>query len=501
MLGADMRSIWSLGRPYAAAVIGVAAITALIGAVRPWLDLPNLGAAYLILVLWLAARHGWPPALSAALLAFLSYNWFFVPPYGTLWISAPRDLLNLVILLVAALAGGRLVSSLAGREARAVADAQESGILNEIAIAALRDPGGDGALSILCERAVSAAGIERITLLAEYGDDLEVVAGAALPERERAEARAALEQRANVGACLRQDQIELLRTFPATPGLAFVLLTGGVAAIKAPRARLSPDNRRLLAALLGLAGLLLDRRWGAAIAERARDLEASNSLKAAILSSISHEVKSPIAALRAGLTTLVMPEAGLREDHRELAAGLDQQASRLDRLVGDLLTMSRLEAGIPPERQPQDVADLVGTVLHALQPRLARFEVSSRISPDLPAVLADELQVERVLTNLLENAMEWTPPGGRIRIGAEAAGDRVEVWVDNDGARIAPADLDQVFDTFWTRRRGGSGLGLAICRRIVDAHGGAIRAENQAEGARFLFELPVAGRMAETPAS
>src|SRR5215470_10054490 len=132
------RRIRRAALPYVAALIGVAAITAVIGLVRPWLDLPNLAAAYLLLVLWLGGRYGWPPAISAALLAFLAYDWFLVPPFGTLWISAPRELLNLVVLIVAALAGGRLAASLAAREAGAAAEAQESGILYELAIAAVR---------------------------------------------------------------------------------------------------------------------------------------------------------------------------------------------------------------------------------------------------------------------------------------------------------------------------------------------------------------------------
>src|SRR5205814_10162732 len=138
---------------------------------------------------------------------------------------------------------------------------------------------------------------------------------------------------------------------------------GGVAVLRFREKAMDPDVQRLLAALLGLAGLLLDRRRAARGAERVRSLEASDRLKAAILSSISHELKSPLASLRAGLTTLLMPQAGLDEDQLELLLGLDRQATRLDRLVGDLLTMSRLEAGLPPDRLPQDLEELVGSVL------------------------------------------------------------------------------------------------------------------------------------------
>ena len=491
------RRIRRAALPYVAALIGVAAITALIGLVRPWLDLPNLAAAYLLLVLWLGGRYGWPPAITAALLAFLAYDWFLVPPFGTLWISAPRELLNLVVLIVAALAGGRLAASLAAREAGAAAEAQESGILYELAIAALREPVGTAALSLLCQRATTAGGVEAMTLVAADGAEVEVVAGAPLAQGELDQARDVLTRQQDRGAHLREGTLEITGPVSGPAWTAFVVLSGGVAVLRPPEQRLSAERRRLLAALLGLAGLLLDRRRAAAVTERARALEASDRLKAAVLSSVSHELKSPLASLRAGLTTLLMPEARLVSDQRELVDGLDHQAARLDRLVGDLLTMSRLEAGLPPERGPQDLEELVGAVLFSLQPALSPFEVRSNLEAGLPPVLADELQVERVLTNLLENAIEWTPPGATITIGARACGAAVETWVENEGPPIPPEDLQQIFDKFWTRRKGGSGLGLAICRRIVEAHGGTIQAESTAAGARFRFRLPAADQHVE----
>lgn len=487
-----MARIRTVALPYAAAVAGVAAITAVIAAVRPWLDLPNLGVAYLLLILLLGARYGWPPAVSAALLAFVAYDWFFVPPYGTLWISAPRELLNLVVLMVAALAGGRLAASLAAREAGAVAEAQESGILYELAIAALREPVGT-ALSLLCERAVTSAGLNAMALVAETDHEPAVVAGGELAPDELATARDVMASQRHVGVRLHEGQLEVLRTYPPQTGPRYVALTGGVAVLWLPGRRLPVESGRLLAALLGLASLLLDRRWAAVVGERARTLEASDRLKAAVLSSVSHELKSPLASLRAGLTTLLMPRAKLDAEQQDLVAGLDRQATRLDRLVGDLLTMSRLEAGLPPQQAPQDLGELVGAVRHSLAGVLGDLDVRVALGPGLPMVLADELQLERVLTNLLENAAEWTPPGGRITVGACPVDQEVEAWVENEGPSIPAADVEQIFEKFWTGRKGGSGLGLAICRRIVEAHGGSIRVENTERGPRFAFRLPAAG--------
>src|SRR3984893_1252682 len=172
---------WRQALPYLAGMAGVAGVTAVIWAVRPWLDIPNLAVAYLLLVLWLGARWGWPPAVSAAVLAFLAYAWSLVPPYGTLYISAPRELLNLIVLLVAAVVGGRLAASLADARAGAEAAARESGVLNEVAIAALRDPEAAAALRLLCERAVASGGLAAIRLGAFGGGEAQGVGGPGVP--------------------------------------------------------------------------------------------------------------------------------------------------------------------------------------------------------------------------------------------------------------------------------------------------------------------------------
>jgi two-component system sensor histidine kinase KdpD len=127
-----------------------------------------------------------------------------------------------------------------------------------------------------------------------------------------------------------------------------------------------------------------------------------------------------------------------------------------------------------------------------MKEQLAGHGVDVRIPEDLPPVEVDELQAGRVITNLLENAVEWAPAHGGIEIGALATGGRLEAWVENEGPAIAPADLERVFDTFWTRRARGTGLGLAISKRVVEAHGGTIRAENRRRGPRFTFTLPLA---------
>jgi two-component system sensor histidine kinase KdpD len=173
-------------------------------------------------------------------------------------------------------------------------------------------------------------------------------------------------------------------------------------------------------------------------------------------------------------------------------ADLDRQTSRLDRMVGDLLALSRLEAGMELQKEPHDFADLVAGATRQLRTELAGNHLLVELPENLPPIEVDEVQAGRVLANLLENAHEWAPPSGAIEIGAAPHGDMLEAWVENDGPPIATPDLDRIFDTFWTRRARGSGLGLAICKRVVEAHGGTIRAENRRRGPRFIFTFPLA---------
>jgi two-component system sensor histidine kinase KdpD len=286
--------------------------------------------------------------------------------------------------------------------------------------------------------------------------------------------------------------VSVVRKHPSDSAPAYLPLVSGVAVIGIDEEQVTPDELRMLAAVVGLADLLMDRRRAALESERARGLESSDRLKTAILSSLSHELKTPIASLRTGLTALAAPQAGLKDDQRELLVDLDRQASRLDRMVGDLLALSRLEAGLQLDREAHGFSDLVANATRHLRIELASNRLVVELPDDLPPVDVDEVQAGRVVANLLENAHEWAPPGGVIEVGASPRDGMLEAWVENDGPPIPTGDLDRVFDTFWTRRARGSGLGLAICKRVVEAHGGTIRAENRRRGPRFTFTFPLA---------
>ncbi|HXC77629.1 MAG TPA: ATP-binding protein [Candidatus Acidoferrum sp.] len=479
--------------PYIVALAGVVAITFAIALMSSNATVPGLWAVYLLLVLWLAARWGRGPAVTASIAAFLLYDYFLVPPVGTFAVRGPSEVFELVVLLVVALVTSQLAASI--RRARATSDAlaADSRVLYELATAALRTPQLTTALSLVCERALALPSVSRFALVAvDFTKDATALAGGELTPDEVHEAAWAYESKRSVGVTVTGGAVKLMKTYPVAATPAYLTLASGVAVMRFKSDHPEARELRRLAALIGLADLLMDRRRAALESERARGLEASDKLKAAILSSLSHELKSPIASLRAGLTALLAPQAGLRPEQQELLVDLDRQATRLDRLVGDMLALSRLEAGLELDKEPHGFAELVGTTLYQLRADLKGHEVAVDLADDLPPVEVDELQVGRVLTNLIENALEWAPATGGVAIGAAARESVLEAWVENDGPEIAPVDLDRIFETFWTRRARGSGLGLAICKRVVEAHGGTIRAENRRRGPRFTFTLPLA---------
>jgi two-component system sensor histidine kinase KdpD len=478
--------------PYLYAVGGVALITAGIGVVQSRTNVPNRSMVYLLLVLWLGARYGSLPATIAGIGAFVAYDFFFVPPVGSFVVSAPHELVGLILLLATALVTGQLASSLRRESERNAELAEEARALYELAITALRLPDAQAAIALVSEKARSLPGVKLFTLVAIENGKARVAGDEKLSPDLLRRSEWTFEHRTSVGARLGPSGVDLVRTSGINSEPAMIPLAGGVAVLEIGAGAANDHERRMLAALLGLGSLLLDRRAAAYQAQRASSLEASDSLKAAVLSSLSHELKSPIAALRAGLTSLIGPAAGLDREHQELVAGLDHEAARLDRLVGELLIMSRLEAGQALELEPRSFPELSGALVDRLQPRIAGRELVVKLPADLPEVLMDELQIDRVLTNLLENALDFTPSAGRIELGARAEGDRLVAWVDNEGPMIPAADLGSIFDKFWTGRSGGTGLGLAICKRIIEGHGGTIEVRNRRSGPRFQFTLPLA---------
>jgi two-component system sensor histidine kinase KdpD len=263
---------------------------------------------------------------------------------------------------------------------------------------------------------------------------------------------------------------------------------------------LLPDQRRLFDALADQAALAIERTNLAGEIERQRLAAETERLRSALLTSISHDLRTPLASILGSATTLrsygrTMDAAA----QDELMRTIQEEAERLNRFISNLLDMTRLESGaIEPRAEMVDLADVVGSALRRAGPVLAKHHVEVALAPDLPMLKLDPVLFEQVLFNLLDNAGKYAPADTRILVQACRQGEFVQLEIADEGAGIPPADIERIFDKFYRvhaadRKGAGTGLGLAICRGFVEAMGGTIAAGNRtgARGAVLTIVLPV----------
>jgi two-component system, OmpR family, sensor histidine kinase KdpD len=229
-------------------------------------------------------------------------------------------------------------------------------------------------------------------------------------------------------------------------------------------------------------------------------LRRTDALRAALLSSISHDLRTPLSSIKASASSLLQEDVQWDEEaRRSFALSIEHEADRLNRLVENLLDMSRIEGGaLKPEKEWYPIDELIHDVLGHMQPLLQGRTVQTDLPDDLPPVELDYLQIDQVLTNLIENAVRYTPTDSPIEISARAQGNQMMISVADRGPGIPPADLERIFDKFYrvsgtpAQTVRGSGLGLAVSRGLIEAHGGHIWAENRpGGGAIFRFTLPL----------
>ncbi|MDE2490338.1 MAG: sensor histidine kinase KdpD [Elusimicrobia bacterium] len=478
---------------HAVALGVVAAATALCDAMRPHFALTNLVMVYLLGVAYVASRGHRGPAVLASVASVLAFDWCFVPPEGTFAVSDTQYAVTFAIMLAVAI----LVSHLAVRS-RAQAEAAR---LSEMRTAAMH---------ALSARLATTRGVEpllraSVTLLAEVFDS-DVVAllpdedgrlaarawsGAERPldEKERSVAQWVydLGQSAGLGT----------QTLPVVEALYAPLLgaEGPVGALRVqPRARerlTAPDQMLLLESFAHQIALALGVDRLQESARRAELRAETERLRSSLLSSVSHDLRTPLAAILGSATSLLR---GAAAPEREQLENIRDEAERLSRLVHNLLETTRLESGaVSLRKEPVPVEEPLGAALERLDKALAGRTVSTRLPEDLPLVPLDAVLVEQVFVNLLDNAARHTPPGSPIDVSARADGGAVVLEVADRGPGLPPEDLVRVFDKFYRGRPGaGAGLGLAICKAVVEAHGGAIVAENrEGGGAVFRFSLPL----------
>jgi two-component system sensor histidine kinase KdpD len=286
------------------------------------------------------------------------------------------------------------------------------------------------------------------------------------------------------------------------PTVAYTLATArgdlGEVTLWRDPGRLSFSEERLLRTYMSQGALALERAALAEAGNRARLLEESDRLKSTLLSSVPHELRTPLATIKASVTSLRSDAFELDEHSRkELLAAIDEEADHLNFMVGNLLDMSRIEMGaLKPQKMPNSLSEILRGVLRRMRQQVEKHQIEIQLPEDLPYILVDYAQIGQVFTNLFSNSVKYAPAGTVISIKASIQPDHfLLVQVKNQGPPVSENDLDQIFEKFHrvtkADRITGTGLGLSICKGIVEAHGGRIWAENAADGFVFLFTLPL----------
>ena len=511
------------------ATVGALLVTAIIFIFHLYPRIPNISIVYLLVVIGLASTRGRYAAILASLVAFLSFDFFIVPPLYTFVIYRIEEWIALFVFLVDAILTGQLAAALRERAKEASRRERETRTLYDLVRVTNREAEPERQFAAIARAVVdvlSPWGVHDCAILEpDATGTLHVQASAYQPaERitlssdEQAIAAWVMEHGRTMGlyddadlaasTSARFMQRVIVRSTAAgravQRSLRLIPLKLGQKVVGVLRLRVLDDSRRLMreerleeeqAGPHGQTSFFwtfLDQVT--ALVERARlqrenlrieVLQRTDALRAALLSSVSHDLRTPLTSIKAAASSLLQEDVEWDEEARRgFARSIEREADRLNRLVGNLLDMSRIEEGaLKPEKEEYSLTALIHDVLGRLEPLLEGRVVRTHLPPDdLLLVNLDYLEIDQVLTNLIENAVRYTPAGSPIEVSAHSEGEEVEISVADRGQGIPPADLARVFDKFYRVLHGqhpasyptGSGLGLAVCKGLVEAHGGRI---------------------------
>jgi two-component system, OmpR family, sensor histidine kinase KdpD len=408
--------------------------------------------------------------LVASLLSFLALNFFFTPPAGTLSVRKTEDLVALVVFLLVSAVVGTLVSRANVQRYRAERREREARLLQHLGTRLLSGASPRSVFESFGRALVDLTGLARYEVVTEPEGRLEAEVGHP-PDEDM----------------VREDFALLVGAEPV----------GTVRIYTRPEApRIGEEERHLIRTFTAQMALALE---GKRLADVARDAQVDaerSRLQASLFSSVTHDLRTPLASITASVTGLQDPDARLSAgDRRELLETIRQEAHRLNRLVGNLMDLSRLRAGaLVPSKRPTPIEEVIEGVLARMEPALRGHRLNVVLREDLPVVPADVVQVDQALTNILENAAKFSSPGSQITVQAARWEDSVQVRVADQGTRIPPELRERVFEPF-VRGDGeaaGTGLGLAIARAVVVGHGGTIRIEDApGGGTAVVFRLPL----------
>lgn len=449
-------------------VVGIPAVVVaslVIGVFHDWLGAGGSSMIYLIAVLWVAVRYGRLASLSTILMTATIGNYLYFDPVFGFGLHTTEDMVILVVFLLVAVSTGSLAARL--RE-----EMESHRIQAEIS----RERTAELELLMSLQQAVNESADQ-----AEMVSRAEAILSNGIGPSARlylpGDGRSALSRSACVVFPLRAQERVVGSLIMAESEVR--------------------ERRRLILAVADLIGLAIERMEFQARMEGARIEAKTEKLRAALLSAVSHDFRTPLGSIIGAASTMdMLGDRLIPERHKQLVATVLQAARRLERYVANILDLTTIHAGaVRPTLDWGDIEDVIGSALGALEDRLAEFRVSARIEPGLPLLRFDHVLMERVLVNLLENACKFAAPGNAIEITAMRCDGHVAVTVFNTGSDILPESLPHIFNRF---NRGGSevtgtGLGLAICKGFMTAHGGDIIALREPErgGVTFRLRLPI----------
>jgi two-component system sensor histidine kinase KdpD len=470
-------------------------------ALRQFLGVANIALVFLTGVLASAVTYGLWPALFACLVSVFAFNFFFLPPFYTLTIADPENVVALFSFAIVAI----IASNLTARVRSQALSAQRRAKITEDLYLFSRKLAGIITLDdLLWATAFQIASMLklRVVLLLPEGETVTVRSGYP-PEDMLSDADLAAAK-----WCWQNDRAagRGADTLPGAKRLFLPMHTGrGAVAVVGldndrPGPLLTPDQRRLLDSLTDQAALAIERINLAADVDAARLAGETEKLRSALLTSISHDLRTPLASILGSATSLRAYRKDMDDATQdELTRTIQEESERLNRFISNLLDMTRLESGaITPNREFIDVTDVIGSALQRASKVLCFHRVQLEIMPELPMLKLDSVLLEQVLFNLLDNAGKYAPRDTSIILRAQRDGSLVQIAVLDEGPGIPEGDLERIFDKFYRvqaadRKLAGTGLGLAICRGFVEAMGGTIVAANRKDrsGAAFTIIFPI----------
>ncbi len=516
-------------RNYLFALLSVAVATVIFFPFRPHLTPLSLALLYLIVVTTVSLLTGTGPSIAASLLAFLCFDFVFIPPYYTFSVAKPEDILVLLVFLGIAIVVTQLIVRIRAQSVAVLQHARQTATLYDLSTALIGEVGMDDTLMAIARRVRQVFGLSLCAILvSEHGEmtprAVDGISAAPLSDPNLLNAaRWVLEKRqvAAVGTTraklrpprspeygslwnfaqgFRERDVLLVPIATANRPIGVLVVAGH------DQARFNrEDEQQLLVTFANQAALAIERSLLTDEHLRAEVLARSDELKSALLSAVSHDLRTPLASIKASATSLLQADVTWTdEDRNDLLQAIDEEADRLNRFVANLLDLSRIEAGaLQPVFDWYDLREIIYDAVNRSERVLADHHLTIDLPDELVPLKIDYIEIAQVLINLLENAAKYSPAGSPIDLSVRVDGRQVIVAVQDEGVGLAPGEEERIFDRFYRveapNRPIGSGIGLAVCRGFVEAHGGKIWAEpNPKRGITVRFTLPLPAHAPES---